>query len=223
MNSSTEEDYLKTIYMLSAQYPEGVLTSAIAERMETKASSVTDMLKKLSEKGHIHYVKYQGVTLEKKGNDVAVKVIRKHRLWEVFLCEKLDFTWDEIHEIAEQLEHITSVKLVDSLDKFLGFPKVDPHGDPIPDKNGNFHKIKEVALRDLKIGDTAVVIGVREDSKEFLKYLESIKLLLGAKLEVINKFEFDESVLVKVNNENEIMLSSLVCKNLSVSHEKNKK
>ena len=123
--------------MLSAQYPEGVLTSAIAERMETKASSVTDMLKKLSEKGYINYVKYQGVTLQKKGSDVAVKVIRKHRLWEVFLCEKLDFTWDEIHEVAEQLEHITSVKLVDSLDKFLGFPKVDPHGDPIPDKNGN--------------------------------------------------------------------------------------
>ncbi len=209
--------------MLSAQHSSGVSTSAIAERMETKASSVTDMLKKLSEKGFINYVKYQGVTLQQKGSDVAIKVIRKHRLWEVFLCTKLNFTWDEIHEVAEQLEHITSVKLVDSLDQFLGYPKVDPHGDPIPDKNGNFHKIKEVALRDLKVGEKAVLIGVREDSREFLKYLESIKLLLGSKMEVLNKFEFDESVLIKVNGGNEIMLSSLVCKNLSVTYDKNKK
>jgi len=223
MNSSTEEDYLKAIYKLTPKFPDGVLTSAIAEALETKASSVTDMLKKLSEKGYINYVKYQGVTLQPIGEEVAIRVIRKHRLWEVFLAEKLDFTWDEIHDIAEQLEHIVSVNLIDRLDKYLGFPKFDPHGDPIPDKNGKFQKVKDVALRDLNIGDVALLVGVREHSKEFLQYLENINLLLGSKIEVVNKFAFDESVLVKINGKSEIMLSSLLCKNISVTHEKPKK
>lgn len=138
MNTRTEENYLKAIYHLGENGALNVSTNAIAEVMNTKASSVTDMVKKLSEKAYVNYKKYQGVTLTKEGQKVAISIIRKHRLWEVFLVEKLNFTWDEVHEVAEQLEHIKSDKLIRELDVFLEFPSHDPHGDPIPDQDGNF-------------------------------------------------------------------------------------
>ena len=133
MQSFTEENYLKIIYHLSNQ-SNPVETNAIAEKIQTKAASVTDMLKKLADKGLLNYVKYQGVTLTAIGNLTAINIVRKHRLWEVFLVNKLNFKWDEVHEVAEELEHIKSKLLVERLDKFLGHPKVDPHGDPIPDQ-----------------------------------------------------------------------------------------
>ena len=149
MNSFTEENYLKAIYKLSLNGVQGVSTNAIADKLATKPSSVTDMIKKLADKKLVSYQKYQGVNLTKKGSDVAVSIIRNHRLWEVFLVEKLNFKWDEVHDLAEELEHINTHKLTERLDEFLGFPKFDPHGDPIPDKDGNIIQHKDVTLSDL--------------------------------------------------------------------------
>ncbi len=220
MQTSTTEDYLKAIFKLSGPTKKGVSTNSIAEEISTKASSVSDMVKKLSEKGLVHYVKYQGATLTKDGEKIALRVIRKHRLWEVFLVEKLKFGWDEIHEIAEQLEHIKSSKLIDKLDAHLGFPKRDPHGDPIPDKNGLFPTLKKLRLNELKIGEKAILIGVSEDSKDFLSYLDKIGLQLGSKIEIIDIFNFDKSLKVKINNTIDFTFSELAAKNLNISKEK---
>ena len=217
MQSSTEEDYLKAIFKLNINNKNGVSTNSIAKEINTKASSVTDMIKKLSEKGLVNYIKYQGSTLSKEGRVIALKIIRKHRLWEVFLVEKLKFKWDEIHDIAEQLEHIKSPELVDRLDKHLGFPKTDPHGDPIPNKQGEFTVQEIVTLNNLKINDKGNLISVSEDSKEFLNYLDGIQLKLGSSIELIDLFEFDKSLKIKVNNNLEVTISQKVASNLNVS------
>ena len=146
----SEENYLKAIYHLESISGKGISTNAIAKKLNTKASSVTDMVKRLAEKEVLVYKKYQGVSLTDYGSKTAVEVIRKHRLWEVFLVEKLNFSWDEVHDVAEQLEHIKSPKLINELDTFLGFPKTDPHGDSIPDKDGNFQKIEKKLLSTLE-------------------------------------------------------------------------
>lgn len=216
MNSSTEEDYLKAIYKLSIK-DNSVATNAIAEQLNTKASSVTDMIKKLSDKKLVNYVKYQGAKLSEEGKKIAIKVIRKHRLWESFLVSKLNFNWDEIHEIVEQLEHINSPLLIDKLDEHLGFPKFDPHGDPIPDKHGNFQEQNECTLSKLAISEKAVLVGVKEHSSEFLKYLESIPLLLGAKILVLDFFQFDKSMKIKINEKTELMISQSIANNLRVT------
>jgi DtxR family transcriptional regulator, Mn-dependent transcriptional regulator len=213
MFSDSEENYLKAIFHLERFSKEGVSTNAIAEEMQTKASSVTDMLKKLADKKLVNYVKYQGVTLSKEGKKTAAKIIRKHRLWEVFLVEKLDFNWDEVHEIAEQLEHIDSDKLVDRLDKHLDFPKFDPHGDPIPSKDGTFPERDKVLLSTLKAGDTGVCVGVKDTSTSFLKFLDKNGIALGKKITVIEKEDFDDSFRIKVGNET-LMISNLIASNL---------
>ena len=217
MQSSTEENYLKAIFKLNSGNKNGASTNSIAEEINTKASSVTDMIKKLSEKGLVNYIKYQGTRLSKEGEAIALKVIRKHRLWEVFLVEKLKFGWDEIHEIAEQLEHIRSPKLVDRLDEHLGFPKTDPHGDPIPNKKGEFPVQKMVTLDKLNLNDKGMLIGVSEYSKDFLSYLDKIKLKLGSSIEVIEVFAFDKSLKIKVNNTYEVTISYKVSSNLNIS------
>ena len=217
MQSSTEENYLKAIFKLNSDNKNGASTNSIAEEINTKASSVTDMIKKLSEKGLVNYIKYQGTRLSKEGETIALKVIRKHRLWEVFLVEKLKFGWDEIHEIAEQLEHIRSPKLVDRLDEHLGFPKTDPHGDPIPNKKGEFPVQKMVTLDKLNLNDKGILIGVSEYSKDFLSYLDKIKLKLGSSIEVIEVFAFDKSLKIKVNNNYEVTISYKVSSNLNIS------
>ena len=216
MESSTEQDYLKAIYKLS-NGKKTVSTNAIAERLKTKASSVTDMMQKLSDKNLVNYVKYQGVTLSDTGKQIAINIIRKHRLWEFFLVDKLNFNWDEIHEIAEQLEHINSQKLIDKLDEHLGFPKYDPHGDPIPDKNGVIYHLDELPISQLNINDEAVLVNVKEHSSEFLKYLENISLLLGTKVKLLEKFAFDNSLKILINNNNEMMISHQVAEFLNVS------
>lgn len=167
--SQTEENYLKAIYSIEIQTGKSVSTNKIAERMLTKASSVTDMIKKLSEKGLIDYKKYQGSKLTSKGKKIAVTIIRKHRLWEVFLVNKLNYNWDQVHELAEQLEHIKSNTLIDKLEAFLEFPTHDPHGDPIPDKNGNIIHHQNVMLSSIPKGKTCVVIGVKDSSSAFFK------------------------------------------------------
>lgn len=217
MNTFTEENYLKAIYKLSkGNKSEGVPTNAIADLLNTKASSVTDMLQKLAEKGLVNYQKYQGATLTAKGRQIAIKTVRKHRLWEVFLVERLNFKWDEVHEVAEELEHINSDQLINNLDKFLGYPKFDPHGDPIPDKDGNIHVHKEISLADLKPGQEGIMVGVKEDNAKFLQYLESIQLILGAKVKVIKHYDYDDSIHVLLNKKQELTLSNKVSSNIYI-------
>lgn len=211
----SEENYLKAIYHLSRDAKDEVSTNAIADAMETKASSVTDMVKKLSEKELVKYKKYQGVRLTEEGRLYAVNVIRKHRLWEVFLVEKLNFSWDEVHDIAEQLEHIKSDKLIEELDIFLDYPSVDPHGDPIPDKHGNIQPSSKVLLSTLKKGEKGVCVGVKNSSSEFLRYLDKLQVSLGNELTVLSREPFDNSVLISIND-SEINVSSLTATNLYV-------
>ncbi|PIQ14818.1 MAG: iron-dependent repressor [Flavobacteriales bacterium CG18_big_fil_WC_8_21_14_2_50_32_9] len=215
MNSFTEENYLKAIYKLSLNGVQGVSTNAIAYKLATKPSSVTDMIKKLADKKLVSYQKYQGVNLTKKGRDVAVSIIRNHRLWEVFLVEKLNFKWDEVHDLAEELEHINTHKLTERLDEFLDFPKFDPHGDPIPDKDGYIVQHKDITLSDLKIGEKAVVVGVKEHSKSYLNYLEQQHLVLGAEIIIKDIVEFDATMQILVNNKH-VIISNQASKNLIV-------
>ncbi|HEY0091884.1 MAG TPA: metal-dependent transcriptional regulator [Flavobacterium sp.] len=211
----SEENYLKAIYHLSAASDAGVSTNAIAEQIETKASSVTDMLKKLSEKELITYKKYQGVSLTETGLKAAIMIVRKHRLWEVFLVDKLDFSWDEVHEVAEQLEHIKSEKLVNKLDEFLGFPTEDPHGDPIPDSTGKITKIEKQLLSEIGINESAICVGVKDTSTQFLKYLDKNNISLGATIEVISREDFDFSMTIKVKGK-DLPVSSKIASNLYV-------
>ncbi|MCH2199194.1 MAG: metal-dependent transcriptional regulator [Flavobacteriales bacterium] len=216
MASQTVENYLKCIYALQQYSPEGVSTNAIAERLETQASSVTDMLKKLKTKGLVNYKKYKGAHLTDNGMSIAIDIIRRHRLWEVFLVEKLDFKWDEVHPIAEELEHIASEELFKRLDSFLGHPQYDPHGDPIPDADGNFRDNRDkVAVSALNEGEGGILVGVRDSSQEFLQYLDSIKLTLGSSITVEERFAFDQSVRVSLGKQQQ-QLSQLVARNLLV-------
>lgn len=215
MITLTEENYIKAIYHLGKQGLEMVNTNAIAEAMQTKASSVTDMIKKLSEKGYADYIKYQGVSLTNNGKSIAINIIRKHRLWEVFLVEKLNFKWDEVHEVAEHLEHIRSEKLVDELDAFLEFPKQDPHGDPIPDKAGHFNHIEKILLSQAVIGKSYKCVGVKDTSSMFLKYLDNNGIALGTILNIIYREPFDNSVKMSLNTVN-MIVSQHVAKNLFI-------
>ena len=208
-----EENYIKAIYHLGKYGTEMVNTNAIAEVLNTKASSVTDMIKKLSEKQYVNYKKYQGAVLTEKGKHIAVNIVRKHRLWEVFLVEKLNFTWDEVHEVAEHLEHIKSEKLIDELDAFLNFPTHDPHGDPIPDKDGKFNKIEKIALSKTSIGHSYTCVGVQDTSSAFLKYLDNNNINLGTIIKVLHKEPFDNSIKIQLES-SEITVSHNVAKNL---------
>ncbi|MEN3323927.1 metal-dependent transcriptional regulator [Mariniflexile soesokkakense] len=213
MTTLSEENYLKAIYHLGRQGEEAVSTNAIAEKIESKASSVTDMVKKLADKSLAHYVKYQGVSLTNNGRLAAALVVRKHRLWEVFLVEKLNFSWDEVHDVAEQLEHIKSLKLVNELDAFLGFPTHDPHGDPIPDKDGNYAPIKSVNVLEMETGSEGVLTLVKDSSDVFLKYLNKNNLALGDVIKILEFEPFDDSVTIQTKNK-QIIISKEVAKNL---------
>lgn len=215
MLSFSEENYLKTIYHLELQDAQGVSTSSIAKKMDTKASSVTDMVQKLSEKKLVVYKKYQGVQLSGQGREIAIYLVRKHRLWEYFLVDKLKFAWDEVHDIAEQLEHIQSEELVDRLDEYLGFPTIDPHGDPIPDKDGNITRRKKIPLSRLKKNQESVLLGVKDSSDEFLRYLDKKKIAIGNSIMVLNIEAFDKSMQIKTNG-TELLITEIVANNLLV-------
>jgi len=211
----SEENYLKAIFHLGGLDGAAISTNAIAEQMETKPSSVTDMVKKLSEKGLVNYKKYQGVSLTATGRTTALAVIRKHRLWEVFLVEKLDFSWDEVHEVAEQLEHIKSEKLIDRLDQLLEFPKYDPHGDPIPGKNGEFQERDKLLLSKMPVNGKGVCVGVKDSSATFLKFLDKNNIALGNLIEVLDKEDFDNSLHIRVAG-NVLQVSHQIAANLYV-------
>lgn len=216
MTTLSEENYLKAIYHLGKQGTEAVSTNAIAEKIDSKASSVTDMVKKLADKNLAHYIKYQGVSLTNEGRLAAASVIRKHRLWEVFLVEKLNFSWDEVHDVAEQLEHIKSLKLVNELEAFLGFPTHDPHGDPIPDKEGNYALRKSVNILEMEAGNEGVLAQVKDSSDMFLKYLNKNNLALGDAIKVLDFEPFDDSVTIQTKTK-QIIISKEVAKNLYLS------
>ncbi len=198
MNSHIEENYLKAIYKLSLLANGAVSTSGLAAEMGVQSASVTDMLKKLAAKKMIRYEKYHGVELSKTGMETATRIVRKHRLWETFLVEKLGFGWGEVHDVAEQLEHVQSEKLVDSLDAFLDFPKVDPHGDPIPDKDGVVRKRQTKVLTELRPGERGIISAVKHDGKDLLDYLDRHDLVLDNQVEVMEILEFDGSMQLKV-------------------------
>jgi len=217
MYSFTEENYLKAIFKLSHRDGGEASTNSIAEELQTKAASVTDMLRKLAEKGLINYEKYKGVTLTAAGRHVAVSTIRKHRLWEVFLCNNLNFRWDEVHEVAEQLEHINSDLLIDRLDEFLGRPKTDPHGDPIPNKKGEFPKEIQISVTDAKPGVKYTITGASDENNAFLQYLNKLDIRLGLPFEVEELFDFDGSMTVKIAGRRSLQISKEVAQNLFVT------
>ena len=213
--SQSEENYIKAIYALSQEHGKDIATNDLAEKMSTKASSVTDMLKKLSDKDLVSYQKYQGVTLTEKGFLSAKMIVRKHRLWEVFLVDKLQFSWDEVHEIAEELEHIQSIALIDKLDAFLGHPDFDPHGDPIPNRQGEIKKTSKLLLSEAELNQEYQCVGVKDSSSEFLKYLDKQKIALGSVFKVIEKESFDDTLTVEINAQEKI-ISNKIANNLYV-------
>ncbi len=216
MLSQTEENYIKAIYHLTNGKEQSATTNALSEALKTKPASVSDMLKKLSSKDLINYEKYKGVYLTKEGLKDALKIIRKHRLWEVFLVDKLNFAWDEVHDIAEQLEHIQSTTLTNKLDKFLGYPKNDPHGDPIPTAEGEISKHYQLTVTDLEPDNKAVVVGVKDSSASFLQYLNKIGISLGSELFVLEQIAYDQSLEIQLENNKQI-ISKEVAKNIYVS------
>lgn len=219
--TQTEENYIKAIFSINlSNNGEGASTNELSEHLNNKAGSVTDMLKRLSEKKYINYQKYKSVFLTKKGEKIALNIVRKHRLWEVFLLEKLKFRWDEVHDIAEQLEHIRSEELVERLDAFLGRPKFDPHGDPIPDSKGLINPTKAIPLNRLINKGSFVFVGVCEHSRPFLQHLTSIGLKIGDKVKVEEIIEFDNSFKVKINKGCSQFFSNKVASNILIEIKK---
>ncbi len=211
--SLTEENYLKIIYKLEMEHKGEVTTNAIADLTNTKAASVSDMLKRLSQKVLVNYIKYQGVTLTPEGRKKALMVIRKHRLWEVFLVDQRGYSLEADHEIAEQLEHIESLQLVDQLEKVLGYPPVDPHGDPIPNAKGEMPNKKQIFLKDMQINQKGQIMGVKDTSPLFLKYLDKIGIGIGTEFEIIDRVEYDQSVELNISGRLTI-ISKEVAQNL---------
>jgi DtxR family Mn-dependent transcriptional regulator len=195
--STTEENYLKAVYYLQGKHG-NVSTNALAARLQSKPASITDMMKKLSNKKLLNYKPYYGFSLTTEGKKVALSVIRKHRLWEFFLAEKLNIGWDEVHGIAEELEHVSSKKLIDKLDAFLDYPAFDPHGDPIPDKLGKMQKSNKIPLTNLKLSTPAKVISISNPKPNVVEILKEKKITVGTLVEVKRVFDFDHSLQVKI-------------------------
>ncbi|WP_291787837.1 metal-dependent transcriptional regulator [Cecembia sp.] len=211
-----EESYLKAIYHISDEGKRTVSTNDISFQMKTKPASVSDMLRRLGEKEVIEYRKYYGVNITEEGKKLALQTIRKHRLWEVFLVEKLRFSWDEVHEVADELEHVKSKLLIQRLDEYLGFPKFDPHGDPIPDEYGDVRARPRLPLTDLELHATGQIVAVKDSSAAFLKYLDKVGAYIGARIRVMEKVEFDGSVEISVDNKKNIFMSKDVAANVLV-------
>ncbi|MBS3914489.1 MAG: metal-dependent transcriptional regulator [Bacteroidetes bacterium] len=216
MISTAEENYLKAVFKLETELQGTVPTGALAQSFNIQAPSVTDMVKKLASKKLLRYEKSKGVRLTDKGRKIAVAIVRKHRIWETFLVQTLEFRWDEVHALAEQLEHVHSEELIDRLDTFLGHPKIDPHGDPIPDKNGKIQATRAITLKMGEPGNTYKLIGIREDSIELLQFLNKLKIGLGSVLFIEDRESFDQSLRVKVDNKAQGFLSAIVANALLV-------
>ncbi len=209
----TEENYIKAIYHLQHVHDK-VSTTMLSDEMNTKPASVTDMLKKLESKKIVHYQKYKGFSLTEQGNKTAINVVRKHRLWEFFLVNKLGFEWDEVHSMAEELEHISSNELTTRLDNYLGNPAFDPHGDPIPDNKGKIKIIKQDNLAAVPLKKTVTVSSVKNQSTEMLDLLNHFKIGIGTKLKVNKRFDFDGSIEIKIEKLPATIVSKQVAQNV---------
>lgn len=216
MYTTSEEDHLKAIFKIAEKEKRAVSTNSIASFLQTAPASVTDMIKKLAEKDLIIYQKYRGVTLSPNGNKVAISLIRKHRLWEVFLCEKLGFSWEEVHDVAEQLEHVQSDALINKLEKYLDYPKFDPHGDPIPNADGKFTIRSQWSIAELTLGQTGHVVGVKEHDKNFLLYLNDMNIALGTAIKVLQKNAYDHSMRILIDGRFDNMITKNVANQLLV-------
>lgn len=217
MLTLTEENYVKAIYTIQHGNESGeVSVNEIAERMQTRPATVTDMLRKLSEKELVNYKKYKKLKLTPVGMKAALQIIRKHRLWETFLHDKLQFSWDEVHEVAEQLEHIHSAKLIDRLDELLGFPQFDPHGDPIPNAKGEIPPSSAILLADAAIGEQYIIVAVKNTAPAFLQQLEKMNLQIGTRLSILEKMPYDNSSMVQTTLQPAVMLSEKLAANLLV-------
>jgi len=216
MYTLSEENYLKSIYRLSQQPNFKITPTAIAESLKNNPASVVDMIRKLTDKQLIEYDKKKGVKLTPVGLKDAVLIVRRHRLWEVFLLEKLGYHWDEIHDIAEELEHISDASLADRLDKFLGFPEYDPHGDPIPKANGKVPKPYSVTLADLKTGDTCRVAAVKDTSSSFLQYLQKLDIGIGTNIKLMEKIPYDNSLVISISGKENTTVSQKFGENILV-------
>ncbi len=217
MLTISEENYLKTIYNLSNSGENQVSTNSISDFLKTKPSSVTDMIKKLSAKKLLYHKKYKGTNISESGKKLAIKIIRKHRLWEVFLFDKLKFKWDEVHNIAEELEHISNEELIDKLDDYLKNPKIDPHGDPIPNKNGEIDLKPKTLLSNLLISENCIVNSVNDEEIDFLEYLNKIKIHIGSKIKIIDILSFDKSLEIEIDKKKSTFISNQVAKNILVT------
>ena len=221
MLSNSEENYLKAIYHLIEEKATVASTNAIASLLETKASSVTEMLKKLADKNRIQYQPYKGAELLPQGKSEALKVVRKHRLWETFLVSKLKFDWDEVHDIAEELEHIKSEKLVLKLEEFLEYPVVDPHGDPIPSQDGQLQRNNQHSvLASAQEGTSVIISAVSDEDPELLRYLSKNSLVLGTELYILEREMFDGSVALRTNQSRVVRVSRKVSELIWVSEKK---
>ena len=217
MFTLAEENYLKAIFHLEKDVINGVSTNSIAIKLNTQPSSATDMVQKLADKKVVSYQKYKGAFLTKKGKKIAANVIRKHRLWEVFLVEKLNFQWDEVHEIAEQLEHIKSDELISRLDTYLDHPEFDPHGDPIPDENGIIKPSEKKLLSELPKNKKGICVGVKESDTKFLQYLDKLSISIGTKITMVSIEDFDGSLTIEVNG-NHYFISEKSAQNIYVKN-----
>ena len=215
--STSEENYLKTIYHLQTK-DDNVSTNELAEKLQAKPASITDMMKKLKTRKLVNYQPYRGFRLTPEGKKVALSIIRRHRLWEFFLAEKLKFNWDEVHEVAEQLEHVSNKKLVDKLDEFLAYPKFDPHGDPIPDTNGKMEATKQISLSELQINKPAKICYIANQSELLLEHLQEKKIKMDAMIVVKRKFSYDDSLEIKLDNKIMLTISGQLAKNIFVKH-----
>lgn len=217
MQTLSEENYLKSIYNLEKQGLKKITPTAIAEALSNNPASVVDMIKKLTEKQLLEYEKTKGVKLTGIGKEIAISVVRKHRLWEVFLLEKLGYGWDEVHDIAEQLEHVHHSDLADRLDKFLGRPQYDPHGDPIPKANGETAITYKTLLAEIEEGKTCRVVAVKDTSTAFLQYLKKLEIGIGTKITLIEKIPFDNSIVIMIGNTVKTTVSKIFAENLLVN------
>lgn len=217
MHTLSEENYIKSILRLSQRPNEKITPTAIADSLGNNAASVIDMIRKLTEKNLIEYDKKKGVRLTPLGLKDATLIVRRHRLWEVFLLEKLNYRWDEIHDIAEELEHIRDVTLPDRLDKFLNFPEYDPHGDPIPKENGKLPKTYSVTLAEMKVGARCQVAAVKDTSSSFLQYLLKLNVVIGTKIEFLEQISYDQSLVISINGEEKTTVSQKFGQNILVS------
>ncbi len=216
MQTLSEENYLKAIYHLDKEGVKKITPTAIAEALNNNPASVVDMIKKLVDKKLLQYEKTKGVKLTEKGKNIAVSIVRKHRLWEAFLLEKLGYGWDEVHDIAEQLEHVQHPELADRLDNFLGFPQYDPHGDPIPKANGETAMTYKTLLAEVEEGKTCKVVAVKDTSPAFLQYLKKLEIGIGTKITLLEKIPFDNSIVINIGKDMKTTVSKIFAENLVV-------